>query len=225
MALLRVLTYNIFMGRGDPAALARIVREADPDVLVVNEGPKAPLLWQRRYRELAGRCRMSYAGGGRPAGANGVLVGSRIQVRATAAERIETMPFTPRRGVVTAQLGTEGQHFGVVGCHLGLDPDRRLGEAEAVLTAAARLTGPVVLCGDLNEPPAGPCWRRFREAGFIDHGSDSWPTFPARRPVKRIDAVLVRGVTEVRRHGDPGVAEKLHARASDHRAVLAVLEL
>ena len=47
--------------------------------------------------------------------------------------------------------------------------------------------------------------------------------FPAGSPVKRIDAVLVRGDVTVSHHGDPGVDAELLATASDHRPVLAVL--
>jgi endonuclease/exonuclease/phosphatase family metal-dependent hydrolase len=59
---------------------------------------------------------------------------------------------------------------------------------------------------------------------LVDHGGDSWPTFPADSPARRIDALLVRDAT-VLHHGDPGVAPALLAAASDHRPVLAVLSL
>jgi endonuclease/exonuclease/phosphatase family metal-dependent hydrolase len=84
---------------------------------------------------------------------------------------------------------------------------------------------PVVVAGDLNERPDGPSWERLREAGFVDHGDREWRTFPADRPDRRIDALLVRGGARVPHHGDPGVPEELLAAASDHRPVLAVLDL
>ena len=74
--------------------------------------------------------------------------------------------------------------------------------------------------GDLNEPPSGPSWERLRAAGFVDHGSRDWLTFPAGEPEKRIDALLVRGQVEVLEHGDPGVSVARLAEASDHRPVL-----
>jgi len=98
-------------------------------------------------------------------------------------------------------------------------------ETERVVEVAGRMSGPVVVGGDLNERPGGPSWRRLRAAGYVDHGDWEWPTYPADEPFKRIDALLVRGDTEVLHHGDPGVEPRLQARASDHRAVLAVLEL
>jgi endonuclease/exonuclease/phosphatase family metal-dependent hydrolase len=77
----------------------------------------------------------------------------------------------------------------------------------------------------LNEGPRSPSWRRLGAAGYVDHGSPSWPTFPAVEPVKRIDALLVTGSESVLHHGSPGVTEELLGRASDHRPVLAVLDL
>ena len=54
----------------------------------------------------------------------------------------------------------------------------------------------------------------------------TWPTFPASSPETRIDALLVRGTTaRVVSHGDPGLPERLLSAASDHRPVLAVLEV
>jgi endonuclease/exonuclease/phosphatase family metal-dependent hydrolase len=90
---------------------------------------------------------------------------------------------------------------------------------------ADRLRGTVLVGGDLNEKPGGPSWRALREAGYVDYGSQAWPTYPADHPEKRIDALLVRGGAPVVHHGDPGVEERLQAQASDHRAVLAVLDL
>ena len=100
-----------------------------------------------------------------------------------------------------------------------------LKEVDRVIAVARRLRGPVVVAGDLNEPPDGPSWQRLRQAGFVDHGSKKWRTFPADQPEKRIDALLVRGDVTVVAHGDPGVRDELLAAGSDHRPVLAVLDL
>ena len=224
MTRLRVLTYNVLQGgrRGQP--LTDVVRMVAPDVLVVTEAPKRPLRWRRDCRRMATRFALRYAGGGRDAGSNLLLVRRGIEVRSVTARVLPQPRFAPRRGVVAAQLRVEGRLVGVVGCHLSLDRAGRAREVEAVLEEAARLRGPLVVAGDLNEPPDGPSWARLRSAGLVDHGSGAWPTFPADRPRSRIDAVLVRDAG-VLHHGDPGVAEDLLAAASDHRPVLAVLDL
>lgn len=222
---MRVMTYNIWMGGRGGALLDSVVRGAAPDVLLVNESPKTPLLWRRRARALAARWGMRHVAGGRNAGSNMILVGPAVVVRSATARKIEQPLFQPRRGVAAAQLRVRGRLVGVVACHLSLDADRRTTEVEQVLEVAGRLRGPVLLGGDLNEGPRGPSWKRLRAAGYVDHGTRVWPTYPAASPEKRIDALLVRGAPHVVHHGDPGVDADLQARASDHRAVLAVVDI
>lgn len=225
MSQLRVMTYNIWMaGRGGPA-LDEVVRGSEADVVLVNESPKTPLLWRSRARALADRWGMRYVAGGRDAGSNMITVTPGVQVKSASTTTIRQPLFQPRRGIAAAQLRVHGRLLGVVSCHLSLDAERRAGEVQQVIAVADRLRGPVLVGGDLNEQPGGPSWQRLRRAGYVDHGSKQWPTFPADAPVKRIDALLVRGSVPVLHHGDPGVDESLQGRASDHRAVLAVIDL
>lgn len=224
MPRLRVLAYNIWQGgRGD--RLAEAVRGAQPDVVLVNESPKTPLIWRWRCRRLASSWGLRYVAGGRDAGSNMIAVGDGVQVRSTHTSLVEQPLFRPRRGVVSAQLRVRGRLVGVVACHLSLDPEKRPMEVDRVIEAANRLRGPVLVAGDLNEEPDGPSWRRLRAAGYVDHGGEDWPTFPADEPTTRIDALLVRGAVRMLHHGDPGVPEELQRVASNHRAVLGVVEL
>lgn len=222
---LRVLTYNILMGGRHGRLLDQAVRAAAPDVVLVNESPKMPLLWRWRAQRLVERWGMTYVAGGRRAGSNLIAVGPALTVKTRAAVTIPQPLFQPRRGIASAQLKVRGSLIGVVACHLSLDAERRRTEVDRVIRVADRLRGTVLVGGDLNEGPRGPSWRRLRAAGYVDHGSDDWLTFPADFPTKRIDALLVRGAATVRHHGDPGVDDQLLARASDHRPVLAVLDL
>ena len=225
MPAIRVMTYNIFMGGRHGSPLHEVVRQSAPDVLLVNECPKWPLIWKHRCRLLAETWEMRYAGGGRNAGSNMLAAGRSVAVKRLEAKTFDTPLFKPRRGVVAAQLRIDSRLLGVVGCHLSLDADRRAIEVEQILRIADTLRGPVILGGDLNERPNGPSWQRLRRAGFVDHGSAEWLTYPAGEPEKRIDALLVRGNVTVTQHGDPGVPLDLQAAASDHRPVFAVLEL
>ncbi len=225
MSRVRVMTYNIYMGGRMGPAVYDVVREAAPDVLMVNESPKAPLVWRHCCRELAERCGMHMVTGGRPAGSNLVLAAPGIGVKSSGSQVLPQPLFQPRRGIAWAQLRVRGSLLGVVSCHLSLVRDRRVQEVDRVVEVAGRLRGPVVVAGDLNETPDGPSWERLRRAGFVDHGSGRWLTFPADTPQRRIDALLVRGAVDVLHHGDPGVPSDLLARASDHRPVLAVLDL
>jgi endonuclease/exonuclease/phosphatase family metal-dependent hydrolase len=225
MPSLRVMTYNIWMGGRGGSLLGDVVRAANVDVVLVNESPKSLIGWRGRCRRLAGSWGMRYVAGGRDAGSNMIAVAYGVHVRSTSVTTLGQPLLQPRRGIAAAQLRVRGRLVGVVSCHLSLDAQRREVEVERVVEVASRLRGPVVVGGDLNEGPGGPSWRRLRSAGFQDHGSKDWPTFPADEPLKRIDALLVRGAAGVRRHGDPGVDVEIQARASDHRPVLAVVDL
>jgi endonuclease/exonuclease/phosphatase family metal-dependent hydrolase len=201
-----------------------------PDVLLVNESPKRPLLWKRQCRRLADRWHLRCVAGGRPAGSNLIAVGPRVVVKAAGAERLRQPLFQPRRGIAWAQLRVDGRLMGVVSCHLSLDRDRRLREVDRILEIAGLLRGPVVLGGDLNEGPGGPVWRRLARAGFVDGpgaDTDDWLTFPSDDPRTRIDALLVRGTTaRFEFHGGPPrVSEAELAAASDHRPVVADISL
>lgn len=225
MTRVRVMTYNIYLGGRRGSALDAVVRQAAPDVLLVNEAPKRILGWKRECRRLADAWGMRMVAGGRPAGSNLVLVAHGVGVKSAGAQVLPQPLFQPRRGVAWAQLRVRGALLGVVSCHLSLDRARREREVTRVIEVAGRLRGPVVVAGDLNETPSGPSWTRLRDARFADHGSRSWLTFPADDPASRIDALLVRGPVTVLEHGDPGVLPDLLAAASDHRPVLAVLDL
>lgn len=219
------MTYNILMGGRNGSDLHRVVRAVAPDVLLVNESPKTPFLWKRRARRLADAWDMRYVVGGRPAGSNMITTAPTLGVKTQGAETIKQPLFQPRRGVAWAQLRVQGQLVGAVSCHLSLDRERRLREVDTVLRIADRLRGPVVVGGDLNEAPDGPVWQRFARAGYVDHGTRTDRTYPPDGPVKRIDALLVRGGADVVDHGVPEVDPALLASASDHLPVVATLRL
>lgn len=222
MTTVTVVTYNVY-GARYRSALARAVRAMAPDVLVVNETPKIPLIWRWQCDRLARSWGMRRAAGGRDAGSNMICVSPRVDVAATSARRLRQPRFKPRRGVVTVQGVVDGIEFGVVGVHLSLMEWSRPTESTAALADAARLHGPLILAGDFNERPNGPSWQAFREAGLVDHADPKDFTSNAVTPVKRIDGLLVRGLT-VEEHGIPDIPHDLLAAASDHLPVLAVIQ-
>ncbi|MGH3354909.1 MAG: endonuclease/exonuclease/phosphatase family protein [Nocardioidaceae bacterium] len=222
MTSVRLVTYNVH-GGGSKVALRSVVTSTSPDVMVVNESPQMPLLWRWQCPSLARQWDLQHIAGGRNAGRNMICAKPHVGVAEASVHRIGQPFFEPIRGVVSAQLQADSHRFGVVGCHLGLDADDRLPQAERVIQEADRLDGPVVVAGDLNEPPKGPAWEALRAAGFVDHGDDDDLTYPADEPTKRIDAILVRGDVQVSRHKIPGLQPELLRLASDHYPVTATL--
>jgi len=76
-AALRVLSYNIHGQQDGPAALAEVVRAADPDVVIVQEGPRR-LRWRTKSAQLAHAFGLVYATGGLPSLGN-VILTSRLR--------------------------------------------------------------------------------------------------------------------------------------------------
>jgi endonuclease/exonuclease/phosphatase family metal-dependent hydrolase len=194
MDAFRVMTYNVRGLQDDLATLARVVRAADPDVLCVQE---SPLLWRWRSRcaRLARTCGLTYVSGGGTSAGTVVLANLRVRVDRTGAELLSGSPRLHRRGFASAVLERQDVRMRVTSIHLGLDQDERRRHAGELL-AALRPDGDLaydVVAGDLNEAPGSPAWALLIEAGFTDLvGPGARPTFPARRPQHRIDAVLAR---------------------------------
>lgn len=225
---LRVVSYNVRSLRDDGAAVARVLRELDPDVACVQEAPKY-LFWRGRCAALARRSGLLYAGGGRPTGGAALFTSIRVDVAEVQEHRLSRTPRLTRRGVVLARLAKNGASFGAASIHLGLDAAERARHLTDILGLADRLgTSATVIAGDVNEPPAAPTWTRLTSqyadaANVADGAADETPTFSTDRPRLRIDGIFVRGRMEVESYQ---VVDSPEVRAgSDHRPVLATLIL
>jgi endonuclease/exonuclease/phosphatase family metal-dependent hydrolase len=225
---LRVLTYNVHGQRDDGAALARVVREAAPDVMIIQEGPRR-LRWRTRAADLARRCGLFSGGGGGPAAGNLLLVSQRVRVLATWSVSFPLNPRHHLRGVAFARCvldwgdgSSPERPFVVAGTHLSTDPEQRLSQATLLAPVLAGRDEPVVLGADLNEPPDGPAWKQFHAVGLRDTAPAGAPaTFSVAAPRHRLDALLVGDGWEVGRYR---VVDTPDARlASDHLPVLADL--
>lgn len=215
---LRLLSYNVHGLRDDVGALASVVRGADPDIVVVQEGPRR-IRWRTRSATLASRLGMFVAGGGEPALGNLVLVGMRVRGR---GDRCVQFPLTPgrhMRGAVLVDCSIGGTRFVVAGSHLATDARERPLQAAILRRALADVEVPVLLGLDVNEEADGSAWRTLMADGLVDAaGGADVATFPAAGPCRRIDAVLVDPRCEI---VDYRVLDSPEARrASDHLPVL-----
>jgi endonuclease/exonuclease/phosphatase family metal-dependent hydrolase len=122
---------------------------------------------------------------------------------------------------VMADLRVNGEVLRVVGMHLDLSGLWRRRQAHAILAhldASARRL-PTVMMGDLNDWSAqSGCLRDFgRHFTFAETGR----SFHARRPVARLDRIMVSSELSVSRSG---VHDSAAARtASDHLPVWAAV--
>ncbi len=230
--MIKVVSYNMHKAIGtdrrrDPMRTLAVLNEIDADVIALQEA-------DRRFGTRAGVISPHLLEEHSPWKA--VPVGIRTQsmgwhgnallVRKDAAvSHCETiqLPTLEPRGAVMADIRIDGSPLRIVGMHLDLSGLWRRRQASAILAhiAGASTQYPTVLMGDLNEwTRAAGCLRDFcRDYTSCNTG----PSFHARRPVARLDRILVsREITVV----DCGVHESMAARtASDHLPIWARLRV
>jgi endonuclease/exonuclease/phosphatase family metal-dependent hydrolase len=104
---LRLLTYNVRSMRDDRDALGRVIRSAEPDVVLVQESPRF-LRWRALCAELARRGNLVVVGGGRLAGSNLILSALGVDVIAQTDVLFSRDPGLHRRGTAIATLSKRG---------------------------------------------------------------------------------------------------------------------
>ncbi|MEV4759145.1 endonuclease/exonuclease/phosphatase family protein [Micromonospora sp. NPDC049559] len=224
---LRVLSYNIHGQRDDVAALAAVVRDAEPDVVIVQEGPRR-FRWRHRCAALADRLGLVVAAGGLPSLGNLLLTSLRVRVHRAWYRQFPLTPGRHMRGAVFAEcsVGVPRARFVLAGSHLSTDPAERPGQAALLKRDLGELDQPVIVGADLNENSGGAAWRTIAD-GLTDAaaaaGRTDRYTFPCAAPRDRIDAVFVDRRIEVVDYD--AVDTEQTRRASDHFPVLADLVL
>jgi endonuclease/exonuclease/phosphatase family metal-dependent hydrolase len=219
MVPLRVLTYNVHGLKDDRAALVGLVRELEPDAVIVQEAPRR-FRWRHKCAALADDFGMVVAAGGLPALGNLLLVSLRLRVHETWCLRYPLTPGRHLRGAAFADCSVRGARFILSGSHLATDPVERPAQAARWKQELSRLDGPVIAAGDLNEGPGGGAWRTVAD-GLIT--AESPATFPATLPRLRLDAIFVTPDVTVEKYD---VVDTDRARrASDHLPVVADLLL
>jgi endonuclease/exonuclease/phosphatase family metal-dependent hydrolase len=228
--VVRVVSYNVRDLLDDRDAVAHVVRSCRPDVLCLQEAPRRPLT-AHRLRRLARETALRWVSGGRTSGGTAVLVHPRLDVLAAEAHRLPVAGWlTRRRGVAVATVRSADDSVWVMASlHLPLTAQERVEHVTRVVAELAGARGPVVVAGDLNEPPGGPSWTELGSRWHDGAGDVADATYPARRPRSRIDAVFVSADVEVVDLHVAGSSEALDgavlAAASDHLPVIADLRL
>ena len=232
---LRVLVYNIHAGT-DAARVpnlervAKIIKDSRASIVLLQEVDRktrrsgsvdqlARLRELTGYRGVFGKT-IDYDGG-----EYGIAILSRWRIASSAFAPlpVEGAPAShEERGALVVRIVSPYGIIRAVNTHL--DATRadtyRIQQAKTLgdLARAQSDSGFTLLGGDLNSEPSSEPIRILAEAGwrdlFVSCGTGEQFSFPADKPVKRIDYLLGRSNTKCLR------AEVLDTQASDHRPVL-----
>lgn len=228
--MIKVASYNMRKGVGldrkrSPERILEVLREIDADVIALQEAdrrfgtrecviPSRLLDEQSPWKSIDIGMRAASMGWH----GNALLVRKGAEVLCAGPIHL---PSLEPRGAVTAEVALpDGPTLRVVGMHLDLSGLWRRKQAAAVLNHVDQAPSrPTVMMGDLNEWTAAGCLRDFGRAfGFAATG----PSFHARRPVGRLDRIMVSPDLRV---AECGVHDSPQSRkASDHLPIWAVLE-
>ncbi|GAA2988132.1 endonuclease/exonuclease/phosphatase family protein [Streptomyces fulvorobeus] len=231
-AVVRVLSYNVRSMRDDTEALARVIRACRPDLVFVQEAPRF-FRWRKAAARLAAATGLVVLSGGASAAGPLLLCSLRATVERTEDVLLPLTPGLHRRGFATAVVRIAGTRIGLLSCHLSLQREERLAQADSLLERLDAMRVPHALAaGDLNEGPEGRAFTRL--AGRLQDCRAVRPwggehTFPPDGPRRRIDAVFATQGVEVLGCGVPwglaGITEADLRAATDHLPVLAALRV
>ncbi|HEX8388579.1 MAG TPA: endonuclease/exonuclease/phosphatase family protein [Sphingomonas sp.] len=228
---LKVASYNMRKGIGtdrrrSPERTLEVLREIDADVIALQEadrrfGPRAMVITARLLDEHSDWKAVPLNIRERSMGwhGNAILVRKSADVLGCGAIHL---PALEPRGAVMADVDQAGSTVRVVGMHLDLSGLWRRKQAHAIMAHLEHLPDrpPTILMGDLNDWSArSGCLRDFGRAFRM---AETGPSFHARRPVGKLDRIMVSPDLRI---ADCGVhASATARRASDHLPIWATVE-
>ncbi|MDP1859430.1 MAG: endonuclease/exonuclease/phosphatase family protein [Gemmatimonadaceae bacterium] len=235
---LRLMTYNIQAGGGNLEGIAEVIRSSGATLVALQE---VDVHWDKRSDfadqatelsrllglqvRFAPIYRLPGADSLSPPREYGVALLSRHPIVAFtnhAITRLSTQGNdaspTPMPGFLEVTIDVRGQRVRVFNTHLDYrgDPAVRRQQVSESLAIIGDAATPVLMFGDLNAVPTAP-----ELQPLFTRLHDGWPdsagtgfTYPAAKPVRRIDYVLASAHVRVI------FARVLDAQASDHRPVV-----
>jgi endonuclease/exonuclease/phosphatase family metal-dependent hydrolase len=225
---LKVASYNMRKAIGtdrrrNPERVLQVLREIDADIVALQEadrrfGARAAVLTPHLLEEHSDWRAVTVAVRAASMGWHGNAILIRKSAELVACAPLH-LPALEPRGAVMADVAIGGAQVRVVGMHLDLSGLWRRRQAAAVMAQAAEGADgrPIVMMGDLNEwSRQSGCLRDFA-GGF--RFAPTGPSFHARRPIARLDRIMVSPDLDV---VDSGVHSTPAARvASDHLPIWA----
>ncbi|HYJ88514.1 MAG TPA: endonuclease/exonuclease/phosphatase family protein [Pyrinomonadaceae bacterium] len=234
---LRVMTYNIHVGVGmdkklDLQRIADVIKKENPDLVGLQEVDRGVKRTEGKDEivELAGLTGMQYAFAHNldyQGGQYGVAVLSRFPIRQIDHRKYENRREAERRGMLRVEVDTGGgKIINFVTTHLDYQfDDGRLFEAEQMLKFLENVRGQLIVVGDFNDEPTGNTYKLmlagFEDAWLRGRAKDAGLSYPADKPVKRIDYIFTRRSDKVRTKK----AWVVNTLASDHIPVVADIEI
>ncbi len=224
--MIRLATYNIHKAIGldrlrRPERILDVLDEIAPDIAVLQEADRrlgarrsaieAKALEAHGFRAVPFDTRPDSIGWH----GNAILVRRAVEI---LDHRLLPLPSLEPRGAVLADVRIGGRTLRVIGLHLDLSGLWRRRQVRAVLEAISILPQvPTIIAGDLNEwSPHGGCLPEFAHGYRI---AWSQPSFHTRRPVARLDRIILGNGLHLRASGTHHSPKA--KRASDHFPVWA----
>ncbi|MFK3887995.1 endonuclease/exonuclease/phosphatase family protein [Sphingomonas sp. NPDC079357] len=227
---LKVASYNIRKAIGtdrrrSPERVLQVLREIDADLVALQEadrrfGQRAAVLTPHLLEEHSDWQAVGLGTRAASMGWHGNAILVRKSARILDCEQLH-LPALEPRGAVSAEIALGGVSVRIVGMHLDLSGLWRRRQAAAILShvASSVRSMPTVMMGDLNEwSRAAGCLRDF---GSSFRFADTGASFHARRPIARLDRIMVSPELRI---DACGVHQSPAARiASDHLPIWAEL--
>lgn len=229
---LRVLCYNIHHGEGtdgkvDLPRLARVIRDADPDLVALQEvdnktkrtGSVDQTAELARLTGMHGRFgkAIDYSGG-----EYGQAVLSRFAIGKDSVDQLPGEPEREQRIAFSVHVNVDGKDTVFVTTHLHHQNAEFRERQAAKLTELFRnLDQLVILAGDLNAVPSSKPVELLKKDWVLATTAPGLLTYPSSKPVRQIDYVWYRPQGMCRVVESKVLEEPV---ASDHRPVLSILE-
>jgi len=228
-----VLSYNIHHGAGmdqrlDLARIAEVIKSVSPDIVSLQEVDRATARSEGvdQAAELARLTGMTFRFGASMPFAGGEYGNAVLTRHAITDFEVVSLPGEPRSALcVTLELqnGESPERIRFIATHLDTGKEPRLASIPLIESALKEKEDlPTVLAGDLNAVPGGPAMSVLAETWQNATVGDELLTVPVVTPSIQIDYVLYRPSERWRRVNARVLDE---AMASDHRPILAILEL
>lgn len=232
---LRVMTFNIHVGVGldkklDLKRIADVINRERPDLVGLQEVDRGVKRTEGldEIAELAKLTRMDFSFAHNldyQGGQYGVAILSRFLIQKSDHQKYQNTRETERRGMLRVEVEMDGRTVNFVTSHLDYQfEDGRLFETEQLLSFLESIGGPLIVVGDFNDEPTGSAYKlmltKFDDSWVRSKAKGDGLSYPADKPVKRIDYVFYR-------QGDRIRAKKswvVNTPASDHLPVMAELE-